>query len=193
MKNSWILVMMFSSFLLISCKSEYDRIVKKELASDVIYEDLFLGMKLGQTQKEFFAECWQLNSEGIVSQGPDNENVRYSMPKGEIPNESQNVDVLFYGIFDESKVMRGMRMKFFYVGWAPWNDELKSDVLVEKLKGYFTKTYKGNDFIDLDLGVEAIKGYVKVDGNRQILMYPVDTKEVMVKIEDLRYKLNKNE
>lgn len=188
-----MLMTMFTIILLTSCKSEYERMVKKELASEIVYEDLILGMKLGQTQKEFFAQCWQLNSEGILSQGPDNENVRYSIPPKDIPNEDQKVDVLFYGIFDDTKVMHGLRMKFFYVAWAPWNEDLKSTLLIEKLKGYFLKTYGGNAFIELDLGVEEIKSYVKVDGNRQILMYPVDTKEVMVKIEDLRYKLSKDE
>ena len=50
--------------------------------------------------------------------------------------------------------------------------------------------YKGNDFISIDIKNTEFKAYVKIDGNRQILIYPVNTKDVVVKIEDLNYKLN---
>jgi hypothetical protein len=191
MNKTWILVLWVMCSLLIGCKSEYEQLVKSELASGILHEDLFFGLKMGQEQKEFFQICWDLNKQKIISQGPKNEYVRYEMKPNEIPNEPEKVEMLFYGIFDEEKVMRGVRKRFSYLGWSLWNKEFHSNKLAEKLKDYYLQTYGGNDFIEIDEGIKEISTYVKVDGNRQILIYPADTKDVVVKIEDTRYKLSK--
>ena len=180
-------------FLISGCQSEYDKLVKRELTSNVIYEDLFLGLKFGQTQKEFFKICWDLNKQKVISQGPNNEYVRFLMENGEIPGVEDNVEMLFYGIFDKNQVMRGIRKRFSFLGWSLWNEEYHSFELIEKLKDYYLKEYGGNEFIEIDLNLEGVKTYVKVDGNRQILMYPVDKKDVVVKIEDTRYKVSQND
>lgn len=193
MKNSLLIVISSMVLVFTSCKSDYEKLVKSELATGVIHEDLILGLKIGQTQKDFYQICWELNSEGLINQGPSNQMVSYEFPKGDIPNETQKVNLLFYGIFDEDKVMYGLNQRVSYVAWAPWNDSLQSHVLLPKLKAYYLKTYGGNDFLEIDLGIKDIKSYVKVDGNRQIIMYPKDTKEVVVKIEDSRYKFGKDE
>lgn len=191
MNKTWILVLWVMCSLLIGCKSEYEQLVKSELASGILHEDLFFGLKMGQKQKEFFQICWDLNKQKIISQGPKNEYVRYEMNPNEIPNEPEKVEMLFYGIFDEEKVMRGVRKRFSYLAWSLWNKEFHSNKLAEKLKDYYLQTYGGNDFIEIDEGIKEISTYVKVDGNRQILIYPADTKDVVVKIEDTRYKLSK--
>lgn len=193
MKNSLLLALAFIFLILTSCTSEYEKLVKSELATGVIHEDLLLGLKMGQTQKKFYEICWELNSTGLINQGPSNEFVSYLIPNGEIPNEEEKVTLLFYGIFDEDKIMRGLTQRFSYVAWAPWNDNLQSGPLLEKVKEYYIKKYGGNDFIEIDLGLDEVKGYVKVDGNRQITVYRKDVKEVAVKIEDTRYKFAKDE
>jgi len=184
MNRTWVVIMFIITILFVSCKSDYEKLVKSELATGEVYEDLIFDMKMGQT-------CWDLNKRKVISQGPKNEYVRYEMEPNEIPNEPERVEMLFYGLFDEQKVMRGFRKRFSYLGWSLWNEEFHSDKLAEKLKGYYLKNYGGNDFMEIDEGLEQIKTYVKVDGNRQILIYPFDSKDVVVKIEDNRYKLSK--
>lgn len=171
-----------------ACESEYSRTVKREIKTGVVYDDLILGLKLGQTQKDFYDHCWQLNKQGIVSQGSGNEFAKHIMLLDSTVQESQAVEMLFYGIFDEEKVMHGMHMKFSYMKWAPWTKEFKSDILVKELKEKYLKEYPGNPFIEIAIK-DDIKAYAKVDGNREILIYPNSDKDVTVKMGDLRYKL----
>ena len=74
---------------------------------------------------------------------------------------------------------------------APWNEARHSDSLAVDLTKKYMSDYKGNPFITIDLEDVEYKAYVKIDGNRQILIYPKNTKDVAVKIEDLNYKLSK--
>ena len=173
--------------LLASCQSEYDKVVKQELSTGVIHTDLIFDLEMGMTKKDYFASCWKLNSEKKVNQGPTNQFVQYNMPPGEIKGEEEVIIMLFYGIFDDEDIMRGLNCRFNYSSWAPWND-LQSGKLVETLKSHYMEKYDGNPFIQIDLKNTDIKAFVKVDGNRQILIYPLDAKDVAVKIEDLRYK-----
>ena len=175
----------FGGILFLSCESEYTSLVKKERSAGVIHEDLILGMKMGQTQKEFYDACWLLNKEGIVRQGPGNKYALWITNLDSTDEKSQKVDLLFYGVFDSLKVMNGMEMKIRFTGWSPWSEPHQSYELVKDLKVYFMKMFGGNEFIT----VEAGKGkniQVKVDGNRQIKIYPIDEKDVKVYIEDLR-------
>ena len=58
MKRNFILQGLLILLLGVSffaCESEYSRVVKKELRSDVVHEDLIFGMKLGQTQEDFYS------------------------------------------------------------------------------------------------------------------------------------------
>lgn len=173
----------------ISCQSEYTQTVKQELKTGIVHDSLILGMYMGQTQKEFYAHCWDLNKNKLISQGTGNRYAKFY----DIPDSTEDpllkMEVLFYGIFDEDKVMRGMDMKYSFTAWAPWNEDLHSDPLIEYLKGKYMKDYPGNDFLTVESENLNTDVFAKVDGNRQILIYPIDNKEVSVKIEDLRYKI----
>jgi len=170
---------------LLACESEYTSMVKAEMASGEIHEDLLFGMKVGQTKKEFFDTCWKLNKEKKISQGTGNQYAKFYTTLDSTASIPQNVEILFYGIFDSLEVMQGMDMKVSYVAWAPWNKKYHSPVLVENLQDYYLEMYGGNPFIEIDIN-EEVKAYAKVDGNRQLLIYPMDNKEVRVKWEDLR-------
>jgi len=180
--------------LLSSCKSDYEKLVQSEMASGETYEDLMFDLKMGQTKKQFYEQCWELNKNQQISQGPTNENVLYLIPTEQIPSDTNKVEMLFFGIFDDDDVMRGLRQRFFYTAWSIWNKQMQSDKLIEKVKEYYQVKYGGNEFMELDLGLDGkARGFVKVDGNRQITVYQKDHKEVGGRIEDLRYKLKKGE
>ncbi len=172
-------------FVLSSCESEYSKVVKRELKSGVIHDDLIFGMKLGETLKDFYSVCWDLNKQKIISQGSGNKFAKYTMQMDSMVENSDKVEMLFYGIFDQNKVMHGMHMKMSYLKWAPWNEQYHAEALIEKLKKKYMREYDGNPFIEIDID-EKQKAFAKVDGNRQILMYRTSDKDVTVKIQDLR-------
>ncbi len=183
-----------SIFILFSaCQtSEYEALVKQELETGVVYEETFLGLKNGLTKKAFYDECWQLNKQQLVSQGPDNNYAQYILDAPEYESDSlKKVKILFYGIFDDNDIMHGMDMKMSFVSWAPWNKKYYSDQLIDHMKQWYMYKYGKNEFIKISIK-DNLEAWVKVDGNRQILMYPNGVEEVIVRIEDLRQKYSKS-
>lgn len=174
-------------FFLISCESEYNKLVRKEMSKGEVYEELFFDLKIGQSRKDFYAICWDLNAEKVISQGPGNNFAKYIIQQP-TPKDTSKIEMLFYGIFDEEDVMIGMDMRMSFLSYAPWNENSHSTRLIEVLKEKYRQDYPGNDFLQIELEEGYGDAWVKVDGSRQIVMYPISQKDVVVKIEDLRYK-----
>ncbi|SHI65730.1 hypothetical protein [Pseudozobellia thermophila] len=177
----------------VSCsESEYRQLVKKEMASGAIHDSLMFDMHFGQTKKQFFDQCWKLNKKGWVRQGPNNQFVEYKLPLRQDQSLKDAITLLFYGIFDESDLMTGMDLRFSYDGWSLWNEKLQSKELVHAVKDSLKKWYPGNDFKLLNMPGDTTPVYVKIDGNRRILIQPLDdSRTVKAKIEDLRFLLDK--
>lgn len=184
----WMLPIL-AILLLGSCKSEYDQLVRKELNSGVQNDSLIFNMYLGETRKDFFANCWQLNKDQIITQGSGNRYARLIEPLDSADMRTDRKQMDFYGIFDEQEVMHGMEMIFTYLSWAPWNKERFSEALIVDLQKQFLNDYGGNEFLDIQLKEARKTAHVKVDGNMQILMFIKNNKEVVVRMEDLNYKL----
>jgi len=53
-----------------SCQTPYEKMVTREMASGKEVKEIFLGIELGMSKKDFFETCWELNSQGILSNGP---------------------------------------------------------------------------------------------------------------------------
>lgn len=170
-----------------SCKSDYTKYVELELDKGVINDSLIFGMRMGQTRKDFFRICWDLNKQQIITNG-EGINAQYVEKLDSTQDQTLQKTMLFYGIFDQTDTMRGMNIKYRYDSWAPWNKNRHSIVLLKEMKEFYIQKYKGNDFLEIDLDGIKYKAYVKIDGNRQILMYQKDDKDLVVKIEDLRHK-----
>lgn len=187
----YVFLIAMGTIFLSSCKSEYSRAVEKGMASGEIIDSLIFGMRIGQTKKDFYSICWELNKQQLISEGPGNMSAKYLEPLDSTKDKSLRKEMLFYGIFDENDIMYGMYMTYSYIAWAPWLEHLQSISLVDDLKAYYRANYPGNDFIEFSLKDLGIKAFAKIDGNRQILIYPKDAKDVIVKIEDLRHKLKK--
>ena len=188
-----IKVSVFTVFILsISCnESEYSKVVKREMDKSIVNDSLFFGLKFGDTRKAFYDKCWLLNKNGTIMQGPLNSFVQYDLPMKKNDVTQQKIRMLFYGIFNEEKIMTGMDMKFSYEAWSLWNKSLQSDQLAISLQDTLISWFPGNKFIQVKS--EKIKGttFIKVDGNRRIMIEPLkDNREVDVRIDDLRYKLD---
>ena len=91
--NKFVVFIYLGVFIIACQTNPYLSLEKKELSSGVRYDSLFLGVKFGMTSKEFYAHCWDLNREKLVSQGPSNNSVRYMIPTESI---GQNIEMLFY-------------------------------------------------------------------------------------------------
>jgi hypothetical protein len=186
-----VFVVLMCSWMLTSCKSEYTKYVERELATGIKNDSLIFGIKMGQTRKDFFSICWQLNKDKVLSHGNGNSTVKYEEVLDSTQDQSFRKDLLFYATFDENDTIVGMDMTYYYAAWAPWNKDKFSTTLADSLQVKFMKDYGGNPFLPIPLDNEKYKAFVKIDGNRQILIYPKDDKEVVVKIEDLNHKLKK--
>lgn len=93
--------------------------------------------------------------------------------------------MLFYARFNPDDIITSMDVKFSYLAWAPWNNDLTSEKLIPKIQDTLMKWYPGNPFIKVRKDI-----LVKVDGNRQIQLKKESDRDVSVLIEDLAYKYN---
>lgn len=189
LRNSFKIAAAILALLLTGChESEYSKMVKAEMDSGMINDSLFLGLRLGRPQEEFFTTCWKLNQEKVVSNG-DDMFVQYKLPDRDIENKTGDINMLFYGIFDK-EVMTGMKLRFNYEAWSLWNEAVQSDKLVLAVKDTMKSWYPGNDFIKVKLDKKDQELWIKVDGNRRITIKPLDDQRVVkAQIDDLRYVL----
>lgn len=181
--NCLLLVMMLAA-----CQSsdmdQYNALVKKELHTSRKVNDIFLGISLGMTSKDFYVHCWNKNKEGLFTDGPGNMSVLYTLPKNELPHEAE---MNFYPEFKNDKIYK-LWSKFHYKGWSPWNKHLNSDRLLPEVVRLYQRWYPdGNAFITIK---DPKRGtlYVKVDGNRQIVIGIFDDTDVKVEYTDLSVK-----
>jgi len=163
-----------------NCKQRqgYFETVKSELAKDVRYDELFLGLSLQMANKDFYDTCWGLNKRGLTMEGGTNRTVHY--PVDEL-KERGSLD--FFPIFKEGKV-QSMTGYTQYKAWAPWRKDLWSEPLLEDTKDWFQRWFGGNEFFQIKSpGIG--KAYVKIDGNRRIVLYCLTDQRVEVLISDL--------
>jgi hypothetical protein len=162
--------------------------VNQEAEKGQKQDTMVFGMAFGDTKKDFFDRCWQLNNQGKVTQGPNNKSVQYLLSSGKENDNLTAINMLFYGTFDTENIMVGMDMEFSYKAWSLWNKKYDAQKLLPVLKDTLMNWFPGNAFIPVESEEEKKEIFVKVDGNRQILIYPKNDKDVAVKIEDLTQK-----
>ena len=171
-------------FMLMACSGDsdmdkYNRLVKKELASNKQVDSIFFGIHLGMTQKSFFAHCWDMNKKGIFTDGNDHMGNMYVLFKLDKELKYQ-ASMNFYPDFNDSTIWR-MRVNFQYDGWGPWNKHMAADSLLPDVLTMYKKWYNdGNSFMQIN---DKTRGtlYVKVDGNRRITIGKYD--DVLVKVD----------
>ena len=173
-------------FALASCikadtNEKYNQLVKAELASGKRVDSIYLGIYFGMTSKQFYLQCWKLNKEGILTDGQSNTAVLYKLQHNELQHAAS---MNFFPVFTNDKISK-MNTSIQYDGWAPWNKHLFADSLFPDVVQYFSKWYsKGNAFIKMNDPEKRIV-YVKVDGNRRIIIGRTDDMNVQVEYTDL--------
>lgn len=176
-----------------SCKrdnsiKQYNRLVRSELASNKRVDNIFFDIKFGMTGKEFFAYCWEMNRKGLFTDGQSNTAVLYRLNHNELKYPAS---MNFYPEIDNSKINK-MMVTFQYEGWAPWNKQLFSDSLLLDVLQLYRKWYSNrNPFIEIkEPGKSTI--YVKVDGNRRIVIGKKDDMVVKADYTNLLTAQKKN-
>lgn len=171
--------------LLSGCKeTAYDRYigtVEKELNSGQRVDSLFFGIHLGMSSKKFYGHCWKMNKKGLFTDGVNNTAVLYKLNNGEL---SHPASMNFYPSFYNDSINQ-MSVFFQYDAWAPWNEHLFADSLQLSVLNMYRGWYNGgNPFIKVE---DEKKGaiFVKVDGNRRIVIGKFDDSRVKVDYTDL--------
>lgn len=186
MNRNILLVFIAFSLFWTACdkRSKYEQLLDKELASGERHDSLFYGLSLGMTSKAFFDHCYQKNQEGVFFQG--NAAVDYKM-KSELPFPAT---MSFYPEFQDRKIVE-MPVTITYDAWAPWNKRSFADSLQIDIKNLFEKWY-GTGFIRTEHPQRGV-AFVKIDGNRRIVIVKQDDKTAKVLFTDMSVKRKKEE
>ena len=162
----WMVLAVIAALIVGGCTpgKTYERRLKRELASGIRYDSLFMGISFGMTQKEFYEHCWDMNKDSIIKQGSANMSVQY-----DINEELEHPATMnFYPRFDSGKIVE-MPVRFIYNGWAPWTKELSASNLAKDVKDWYEDIY-GKGFISVTHPMNGT-AYTKIDGNRRITIY----------------------
>ena len=163
----------------------YERRLKRELASGIRYDSLFMGLSFGMTQKEFYEHCWNMNKDSIIKQGSANMSVQYDLNEELEHPATMN----FYPRFDDDKIIE-MPVRFIYNGWAPWTKELSASNLAKDVKNWYEDIY-GKGFITVTHPMNG-DAYTKIDGNRRITIYVENDLYVWALFTDMLARLEKD-
>ncbi len=180
--NFKIILVVVLTLTMFNCESEYTKLVKSELSSGKKNDTILFNLNFGNTRKEFFAKCWELNKKELVTNGPANNYVQVLLEPKDSLESYKSIQMLFYGKFNSDDIMTAMDLKFSYEAWSPWNEDLQADKLLPVVQDTLLRWYPGNPFMKVK------NVLVKVDGNRQIQLKQESDKDVSVLIEDLEYK-----
>ncbi len=184
MKRLHILIMIIwaVSLIVISCtpSANYERKLKKELASGIRHDSLFLGISFGMTPMDFYTHCWKLNKDSLIKQGDANMTVQYQVTE----QLKATVTMNFYPTFAEEKIVE-IPVNFIYNGWTPWNKSLSADTLQYDVLEWYKEVY-GKDFITAEHS-EHGKAFIHIRGNRRITIYKEDEMNVRAIFKDMSY------
>lgn len=178
-KNTVMFLLIALSIAACTQKSEYDKLVEKELGTNIRQDSLFLGIHFNMSRKDFYTHCWELNKQRVFTQGVGNMSIRYDLGT-ELKFKGH---MQFYPSFSDSSIYE-MPIDFKYTDWALWNKDMSNDVLLEDVKSLFEKWY-GGEFMEVvsNDGTKSI--LVKVDGNRRIRIFKKDVSTVRAVMTDL--------
>ena len=163
----------------------YERRLKRELASGIRYDSLFMGLSFGMSQKEFYEHCWDMNKDSIIKQGSANMSVQYDLNEELEHPATMN----FYPKFDSGKIVE-MPVRFIYNGWSPWTKELSASNLALDVKSWYEDIY-GKGFITVTHPMNG-DAYTKIDGNRRITIYVENDLYVWARFTDMLAGLEKD-
>jgi len=180
------IIISFLFLKLTSCDfySDYHKVVKSEISKGQINNNLILGFSLGMTKQQYYDRCTFLNKNKIITVGGYNFNPEQILTSNTI--NTKKIKMSIDPSFDENKIIDGMQLRFSFLGWSNWNTDYQSSVLIYQIKDSLNSWLPGNDFIDVNLEGIRDETLVKVDGTRRIVLYKLNSKDVIAKISNLK-------
>ena len=180
-----VLLISFLFFELTSCnsKSEYHNLFEREIKKGEINNDLILGFSFGMTKQQYYDRCTLLNKDKIITVGEYNFNPEQILSS---PINNKKIKMSFSPNFKEKKTIEELELRFSFLGWSHWNTDYQSGVLINQVKDSLISWLPGNDFIEVSIDGIDKKPLVKVDGNRRIMLYKINSKDVIAKINNLK-------
>lgn len=92
--NLLYLILLITS---ISCKSEYSKVVEKELQSGLILDSTIFDLTFGDSKETYFKKCYELNKQKIITNnnGP---NPQYVEKLDSTMDQTLTKELLFKGL-----------------------------------------------------------------------------------------------
>jgi hypothetical protein len=178
-KHYFFLMLLATSLAATACKKNYDTVKAKELATGVRYDSIFFGYHFGMARQDFFAHSLELNQQGLVTNGPENQTILYRFEEGFKSPISMN----FYPDFADDKIYR-MRIYFSYDSWSPWNRDYFADKCLPDVLKILESRYFAGDFFNHKLD-KRVNTKVQVKGNREVRVSVKDERTVFATVTDL--------
>jgi hypothetical protein len=161
------------------CNDRYRSLVQTELASGKRVDGLLFDIHFGMTRKEFYDYCWEMHRKDSLDDGGNGSSVLYRMRN----QLKYPASMHFFPEFRQDSIYR-LSAQVVYDGWAPWNQQLFADSLLTDLVRFYRGLYPGNEFIRVTDPKRGII-YVKVDGNRRIILGKKDDSRVNIDYTNL--------
>ena len=179
----FVLIIITIVFLGCNLASPYGDLINRELKSGKQINDLIMGFKFGMSKDQYYDICTKLNKSKVITSGGRN----FSPERILFPKNSQGkkIKMSFFGTFDDQRILNGFDIRFNYLGWSSWNKEYQSSVLIEEIKDSILNWFPGNHFLNVEFKEIKKETFAKVDGNRRIVLYTLDSKDVALKIDNL--------
>jgi len=171
------------AFCLSGCQdSEYAQMVKREQARGVRVDSIFLGLKFGDSKKDFFDKCRKLNQEGVTEDGSGAGLKVQVLRKIDSTLTDAKVYMYFYPEFNEKYQIIEMPVHYAYESYFPYAERYHSKILLPQVLKLLEHDY--GKFIPVSKpGKDTI--YVHIDGNRRITVNKKDDQFVYAKFTDL--------
>lgn len=187
MKQFWVLIsLLHFSLTILGCKSEYEKMVDRELKKNVKEDSLFFNYRLGESKDSYHEKSWDLNHNKIVVQGRSYTFMKYVFQDPKTPEKQNDFAMEYTGGFNKERKLNNMKVIFSHVLWVPWNEDYHASQLLPRVLDSIQRWYGGNEFVKYELKNDTILSiYVKVDGDRRFRAYVENTQDIIVKIDDL--------
>ena len=162
-------------------QERYEVALAEGLASDEVTNELFLGLQLAETDKEFYDRCTRLNMEQKITMGSGGNRVDYKLGDA----LKRPATLTFYPDFsaDRPRIIEAMDLEIVYDDWSPWNKEAHAPKLLADVAEWAKNNFGG--------GFEVVdhpkhqKVLVQVKNNRRAAFWVLDTKAVRGRFTDL--------
>lgn len=190
-KQIFPVIISMIAVLFFSCndnKISYESYVANELASGERNDSLIYGIHFGMTEEEFKSYCTGMNLQKRFMPNPRGTAVRLELRK----SFGAPVVFDFFPKLIPDKPITKLTASMKYRDFSYYDKTYDIGNLVVEAKDYFENGYGGNKFIAIPHENKLLKYmYVKVDGNRKILLKPTfDGQELQIEFEDLDEDVN---